>query len=630
MFIKRKREVVLKGANAEIGAHIDNIKHMPIYLATGPYYLHGKGKTSWGAELRAAIDFFDYVRLEGNSSYDSLFGWIGQGQISLNLPLGRKKALKLHKNNSCSQERILRCRALQRIDRNEIIPVDNQHKKFVAINPVTHTPFTFWFVKNTSSSDGTFESPFPLLLRAQASSVPNDIIYVFKGDGTSRGMDNGLTLQDNQLLLGSGNKHSLHTTLGKITIPAFTSGMPLVTTSGANVITLANHNTISGIHIDNGSTSGVFGSSVRDVTLQNNLFTSNSAQTSVNLINTSGKIAIKKNVFLTSAIPNSMPPNANGISVDNTNVIAALSIRNNFFQNQGGFGTLIVMKGSSKHLIDIRDNTFIAPIGFESEQLVIFPPPFPGTTPIGIGISGVDTSAALVSIVNNRCLHHELDGISIETDNNAFIHSSIISNVIHPGTLVPIVGSGASAGIALEMFGNSVQTSLISSNVVTASKSFGIAFANIGTASCSVKIANNSVSGGGQSVGTTFFGGGIGVVVENAGNLTAEIANNVLERNLSTGGFLGMNLYIGLAPSNGILCVNMHNNTSDTGYLLYNPDTGAGSPTIQLEEGYQTNKGTINGVTPRVPSIPPAPIPPGSPFPLPGGPIILVPQGFCP
>ncbi len=115
-FYHTQKEASLKGANAEVGYHIDHFKDIPFYFAGGPYYLHGKGKTAWGGQLRARIDFFDYLTLEGNVSYDHLFHWVGQGQASVNIPFGSRR-------NVCSpQSRTLSTRALQRIDRFEIIP----------------------------------------------------------------------------------------------------------------------------------------------------------------------------------------------------------------------------------------------------------------------------------------------------------------------------------------------------------------------------------------------------------------------------------------------------------------------------------------------------------------------------
>ena len=65
----------------------------------------GEGK------LRARVDLFHhYLRIEGNTSYDHLFKWIGQAQVSVNIPFGgRSNALK--KRSLCSRTAVLLQRA---------------------------------------------------------------------------------------------------------------------------------------------------------------------------------------------------------------------------------------------------------------------------------------------------------------------------------------------------------------------------------------------------------------------------------------------------------------------------------------------------------------------------------------
>ena len=149
-------------------------------------------------------------------------------------------------------------RAVQRVDRNEIIPVDHKNFQSIATDPATGLPYNFIFVNNLSHSLGTFESPYPSLSMAESpNSHPGDIIYVFEGDGTSNNMDEGFMMQNYQHLWGSGVEQRLWTNWGMVTVPAFTFGLPLVTNSagGSPVITFADGCEISGIHVLNSSES---------------------------------------------------------------------------------------------------------------------------------------------------------------------------------------------------------------------------------------------------------------------------------------------------------------------------------------------------------------------------------------
>lgn len=96
----------------------------------------------------------------------------------------RKKIDAAPQGNTCSEEFLVRQRAVQRIDRMEI--VDHHRKEFVALNPATGLPYEFIFVDNLSSSNGTIESPYPTLLQAEAASVPYNIFYVFHSRAMGR------------------------------------------------------------------------------------------------------------------------------------------------------------------------------------------------------------------------------------------------------------------------------------------------------------------------------------------------------------------------------------------------------------------------------------------------------------
>ena len=245
-----KREFGMGSVNAEVGLHVDNFKHVPLYFAAGPYYLHGRMKSAWGGELRARADIYEYLTLEANTSYDSAFRWIGQGQVSLNYYFGGKRQVKQGASRSCAQALTLATRALQRVDRNEIIPVDKRRKKVEAI-----LPFSFIFVNNLSSSNGTWESPYPTLQQAQANSAPNDIIYVLPGSGAPYLLtnDSGFEMQSGQKLWGASVTHILNTQFGPVEIPALASVMPKVENvysfGMSDVVTMANGCEVSGLHI---------------------------------------------------------------------------------------------------------------------------------------------------------------------------------------------------------------------------------------------------------------------------------------------------------------------------------------------------------------------------------------------
>lgn len=115
-----KKEWAFKGGNAEVGVHLFKGAKLAVYGAAGPYYFEGKGKNAWGGQARFSAAFLEHVRFEVSGSYDRVFKWIGQGQLSLMYFFGPKMKLK------CIDEVLLRERAAQWVDRFEMIVVDRK------------------------------------------------------------------------------------------------------------------------------------------------------------------------------------------------------------------------------------------------------------------------------------------------------------------------------------------------------------------------------------------------------------------------------------------------------------------------------------------------------------------------
>ena len=369
-YLSKRQEYALRGCNAEAAVHIDHYKNAPISLAAGPYYLEGKGKIAWGGQLRMAIDLFDSVRLEGNASYDNVFKWIGQGQLGITLAFGRKREIP-SSSDHCSNALVLNTRALQRVDRNEIVPVNTKKVHSPAINPATGQPWVFWFVNNTSHSAGTYESPFNTLLAAQDASSANQAIYVYPGDGTTNGMDQGIVLQTDQMFLGASIAHPLLTTWGTITLPPLAASTPNISNSigSGNVITLQTNNTIAGFNIttavDNGS--GIYATAISNLTTYENTFSTQAGITTngIYLLNSSGPISITDNSF--SGFSNiNASNNGNGIFIElDGATLNDLTVDNNFIANisnpsnsNGGNGIFLYTSTSGTFTnVNITNNT---------------------------------------------------------------------------------------------------------------------------------------------------------------------------------------------------------------------------------------------------------------------------------
>ncbi len=246
LYISRKHQFALAGGDAEVGYRCVRSKNFELMAAAGPYYFQGSlGQAAIGGKVRLEASITPYLRLEMGDSYDSVFHNRFQFQAAVSIPFGPRSKSK--KNPPCCSDAIaLQSRVHEAPYRNEIVVFNTEKKTSVGLDPETGLPLFFVFVDNTSSSDGTFESPYPTLSAAQANSTSGDVIYVFPGDGTAQGMESGITLQNNQRFLGAGISHSFSTTLGTVDVPPQAIGLPHVIAS----IFLGNSNEVSGFYID--------------------------------------------------------------------------------------------------------------------------------------------------------------------------------------------------------------------------------------------------------------------------------------------------------------------------------------------------------------------------------------------
>lgn len=367
VMVSRKYDFAMYGGDAEIGCHFKRWKNFDFYLGVGPYAFKGKqiGDPAIGGKLRVKGRFGEYINLEASDSYDAVFHNRFNAELAISIPFGPRSKPKPGRKASCCKQNIFQRWVHDTPYRNEIVVLDTKKKTSAAINPGTGQPYLFWFVDNTSSSLGTFESPFPTLASAQTSSRPNEVIYVFPGDGTPTGMDVGIVLQGGQRLLGSGAEQVLSSSLGEFSIPAQTVTAPTITnqSGGTRVITIVDNNEISGLtiqmHADGVLLSGIdqANSSLTNLTVKNNrLFGSSEGSGNVygvDLTNASGKIDILNNDF---SIYDSGGGVGIAVNIGNTNITdASFNVKNN--ESNGNTYCAISLTNCTNNQVVISDST---------------------------------------------------------------------------------------------------------------------------------------------------------------------------------------------------------------------------------------------------------------------------------
>jgi hypothetical protein len=429
LYVERTRTYALKGFNAEVGTHIDRFQKAPLYFTAGSYYLTSVAKTTWGGEVRASVDLWDrYLRVGANASYDHLFKWIGQANVSLNFAFGKKTKMPRRENNDRQDQKIVDRRRIQRVDRHEIIPTRKQYLDAIAFNPLTGQPYVFFFVDNTSASLGTFESPFPTLLEAQNASLPNQGIYVFPGNGTTTGMNTGITLKDSQLLLGASINHSLQTNYGTIVIPPLASSLPKLSNIAAlsPVVTLANNNTIAGFYLNCDFGNGISGAGILNLfTDQNTYFTDGTDTNGIYLLNPSGQVTVSNSHFDGFTSDTSLS-DGNGvyIELDSGNTLNSINSIGSSFSNitntlgnNGGCGIFVNIAGGNLIDFEVSNSSFTNFFGNGD----------------GIGVSVVIDSGLLKQATISECSFSEFSGSGtnacfINPTNNSTVDTVNFSN----------------------------------------------------------------------------------------------------------------------------------------------------------------------------------------------------------
>ncbi len=377
--IKAALPVVEGELGVPLGSRCNNLNW---YAALGSYYLFERTVNTVdlgdavGGRGRLVADYKSIFSFGMDATYDKIFKWTVQGTAGIRIPLGPRGKKAPH---------AFTCQARNQLpQRQEIIPIDCGSRNI--------TPsFNIVFVNNTSSSNGTFESPYPTLALAEANSKPGDIIYVFPGDGTTMGMDGGIALQSRQTLHGSGSP----LIVDGFIIPAHTPGqMPNIENinPAGDAIFLADQNTVTGIHIVSAAGNGINGpaaASSRYLIVDNII--DNVAMHGINYTpSADGAIALVRNTVTNAAM------NGIFISSGSTSQFSCL-LRGNSCSSNGNIGVLLNVSDESNLDIHMKNNS-----STNNAQL-------------GIEINGFDNSTVTAFVSSNTSNFNGNSGILIQS-----------------------------------------------------------------------------------------------------------------------------------------------------------------------------------------------------------------------
>ena len=206
------------------------------------------------------------------------------------------------------------------------------------------------YVNNSNTSgieDGTLEHPYSTIGAAIAGPSYGDgkYLYVFKGTGVAYAET--VNLNPGVVFWGSGSNG------GFANLPII--GFPIIDGGGANVITLANNNTVQGWQITNGN-NGIFGNNVSGAIIRDNNITENAVNGIYILGNGSSvltDLTISNNAITGNA--------ASGIFINSDDGVSSISnvtISRNTITGNGNSGLKVqAIDGSSASDFTITGNT---------------------------------------------------------------------------------------------------------------------------------------------------------------------------------------------------------------------------------------------------------------------------------
>lgn len=303
-----------------------------------------------------------------------------------------------------------------------------------------------WFVNNTNlnAGNGSYKNPFNTLLAAQQASKKGDIIFVFPGDNTTKGMDQGFIMKKGQRLLGAGVNHRIDFPHRKLVVHAPSTTLPRITNTNGSVVILANSCEVSGMNIVNiTKADGILGGDpnpnapqtlgIKNTTIRKNVIGTFERDQSlvingaIYLPNCQGKLVIEKNYILNVLGATENIGQGQGIRIHNRNlqVSSQVSIKKNIVSNVGATG------------IALLHNSPIGKVKASVEDNVVFNIGQIGSGYV-IGTDSVNAGGMLcVEIARNFC-QNVFSGFNllVQSTGNAHVKAQVIDNILARSALL--------------------------------------------------------------------------------------------------------------------------------------------------------------------------------------------------
>ena len=494
---KISNEYVLKGYDIEIGRKLPFFDDFRVFIAK--YKFYNQGLNINGYRYRGLYTFLESENsklfLEGEYSSDNARNEASYMGFRYSYYFGNNKKQKLTDLEKRMTNQVIR--DLDIVTQSKISSVssvekiksdDGNDKKIIYVNNNVAT-----------SGNGTIESPYKTLIEAQNNSSAYNIIYVYRGDGTSSGYNQGIILKDYQKIYGQ----YIDFKLSDITNNAADSGKIFITktdysvisNTGSSTITAAKSNTIAGLDI---SSTGQIGINYNDgqlgVTIQNNYIHGN----------TSGINITSSNYDATNIIQNNRITNnsVNGITITSDNSsITTNNISNNTISSNLTTGLYILSNNSSSSFNTVSGNT-----------------------------ANSNTQAISIESRNSSSTKNTISGNNLDSNTNSiYMNSYDSSSALSEITLGNSISSNINKGISINSNDSSNLTAIITNNTIKNNSDDGINLSANATSAAST----NSLTVNSNAI--TKNKNGVVYSSNNSAVLSGSLSENTINNNTNNG-----------------------------------------------------------------------------------------------
>jgi len=419
-----------------------------------------------------------------------------------------------------------------------------------------------WYVKNNGAAgNGQSQNPFNTLAAAQTASAIGDIIYVYNGDGLTTGQSLGITLKNNQQLIGEGVALVVNTvTLNAAgTQPQITN-----TTATSDVVTLADGDTVKGLTVTGATRDGIAGNTHAGFT-GDTLTIQTSTNSGLHLTSMTGAVTLTNTTFSGS--------NGVGLEVNNGTATITLDATNSITANAGKRSVSIQNRPASAGLITIGA----------------------AITDNGTGILVNNNASGTIAFTGAQTLATTTNpGVTLTTNTGTTINFGGTLNVTTTtGSAFNATGGGTlSVTGTANVTTGAVAGSGVNINGVTVGAS-GVTFNSVNTTGATTGVSLTSLGNGNVTINSgTISGGTTGLSLNTLGTSTITLGANAQTLTL-TGSTTAIS-----GTTFGTLAVAGGSTVNVSGATALNLTTGAVSGTFaNVTSGGGTNGVNLSAVT---------------------------------